>query len=99
ELRVRAHETEEYAHRPVASYAAGLLHDYVVDRVTRLSLQSPAALPPGDLLPVTLADAVETWSALLQVPRPGGRGRISRGERERFASMYGEPLADVLADR
>jgi hypothetical protein len=98
-LRVRPHETEEYAHRPVASYGAGLLHDYVTDRVAQLSIQSPATLPVGDLLPVTLADAVETWSALLDVPSPLERSRPSLTERERFARMYGQPLADRLADR
>ena len=87
---VEPHEPERWTHRPVATFGARTVHDYVIDTVARSAVASPATMPTAIDLIGTLNDASGAWTRLPQIPPPSqllGDGPLSTERRERLARL------------
>ena len=96
---VEPHEPERWTHRPVATFGARTVHDYVVETVARSAVASPATMPTAIDLIGTLNDASGAWTSLAEIPSPSqllGDGPLSTQRRERLAGFFSEPLRDRL---
>ena len=96
---VEPHEPERWTHRPVATFQARTVHDYVLDTLAHSAVASPATVPTAIELIGALGDASGAWTSLVDIPSPSQflvEGPLSTQARERHAGLFSEPLRDRL---